>query len=259
MELVATLAEKEKEIQECQDNLQNIKSHATDLQTFLGLKQIEAEITKNEQFVQLLIDDKRLSKRMLHCKINQTLQTLTTDVHCFGEVTTSITPCDITLVRRKDKQTQMMVAGGPSRSISNICLKLKHNLTTAGNQIICCSILTGGKMVFLNYYPVYLLILNADGLIDHKISLRSGGALGVTCIDQNTAAVTSVSDNFIQLVDLNTGNPVKCINTNTACSGITLTNGMLVFCSIGKGLRKVNLKDESIVEIVDFAADSWSR
>jgi chromosome segregation ATPase len=49
MELVATLAENEKEILECQDNLQNIKTHATDLQTFLGLKQIEHEITKNER------------------------------------------------------------------------------------------------------------------------------------------------------------------------------------------------------------------
>jgi predicted RNase H-like nuclease (RuvC/YqgF family) len=129
MDLAATLAEKEKEILECQDNLQNIKSHATDLQTFLGLKQIEAEITKNEQFVQSLMDDKRLSKRMLHYKFNQTLQTLTTDVHCLGEVTTSITQCDITLVRKKDKQAQMMVVGGPSTSISNICLKLKHHLT----------------------------------------------------------------------------------------------------------------------------------
>jgi hypothetical protein len=52
---------------------------------------------------------------------------------------------------------------------------------------------------------------------------------------------------------------VKFINTNTACSGITLTNAMLVFCSIGKGLRKVYLKDESIVEIVDFDANLCSR
>jgi hypothetical protein len=86
--------------------------------------------------------------------------------------------------------------------------------------------------------------------IDHKISIRSGDALGVVCIDQNIVAVTSVSDKFIQLIYLNIGRPVKFINTNTACSGITLTNGMLVFCSIGKGLRKVYLKDESIVEIV---------
>ena len=163
MELVATLAEKEREILECQDNLQNIKSHATDLQTFLGLKQIEAEITKNEQFVQSLIDDQKIYKSMLHCKIDHALKTLTTDVHCFGEVTTSITPCDITLVRRKDKQAQMMVAGGPSRSIGNICLNLKHQLATGGNQITGCSILTGGKMAFINYHSVYLLILNADG------------------------------------------------------------------------------------------------
>jgi hypothetical protein len=34
---------------------------------------------------------------------------------------------------------------------------------------------------------------------------------------------------------------------------------MLVFCSIGQGLKKVDLKDESIVEIVNFSADYWSR
>jgi hypothetical protein len=258
MDLAATLAEKEKEIRECQDNLQNIKTHATDLQTFLGLKQIQAEITKNERFVQSLINDQKVSKRMLHCKIHQTLKSLTTDVHCYGEVTTSITPCDITLERRKDKQAQMMVAGVPSSSISNISLKLKHNLTSGGNQITGCSILTGGKMVFIYYYPVYLLILNADGSIDRKIPVQISHGMDVACIDQNTAAVTSLVDNFIQIVDINTGKPVKRINTNTACSGITSINGTLVFSAIGKGLRKVDLKDESIVEIVNFAAGYWS-
>jgi hypothetical protein len=259
MELVATLAEKEKEILKCQDNLQNMKTHATDLQTFLGLNKIEHEITKNERFVQSLIDHQKVSKTTLHCKINQTLQTLTTDVHCFGEVTTSITPCDITLVRRKDKQAQMMVAGVPARSISNICLKLKQQLITAGNLITGCSILTGGKMAFINSSTAFLLILNVYGSQEGIISLRIRNAFGVACIDQNTAAVTSLSDKLIQLVDLNTGNIVKSIHTNTTCSGITSTNGMLVFCAIGKGLGKVNLKDENIVKIVAFAADCWSR
>lgn len=258
MELMSTLAEKEKEILECQDNLQSIKSNATDLQTFLGLKQMEAEITKNELFVQSLIDDQKVSQRILHCKINQTLNTLTTDVHCFGEVTTPITPCEITLARRKDKQAQMKVAGGPSRSISNICLKLKHPLTTGGNNITGCSILTGGKLAFINFSPVYLLILNAEGSKERKISTGMQRGIDFACIDQNTAAVTSLVNKFIQLVDLNTGKAVKRINVNTTCSGITSTNGMLVFCSIDKGLRKVNLKDERIFEIVDFAADTWS-
>jgi hypothetical protein len=46
--------------------------------------------------MQSLIDNQKVSKTTLHCRINQMLQTLTTDVLCFGEVTTSITPCDIT-------------------------------------------------------------------------------------------------------------------------------------------------------------------
>jgi hypothetical protein len=258
MELVATLEEKEREILECQDNLQHIKSHATDLQTFLGLKQIEAEITKNERFVQSLIDDQKIYKSMLHCKIDHALKTLTTDVHCFGAVTTSITPCDITLVRRKDKQAQMMVAGGPSRSIGNICLNLKHQLATGGNQITGCSILTGGKMAFINYHSVYLLILNADGSTDRKFPLHISYGMDVACIDENTAAVTSPVDKYIALVDLSTGKTGKCINSNTICCGITSASGMLVFSAIGKGLRKVDLKDESIVEIVNSSAPFWS-
>jgi hypothetical protein len=115
----------------------------------------------------------------------------------------------------------MMVADGLSRSISNICLKLEHNLTTDCNQITGCSILTGGKMVFINYDPVYLLILNADGSTDRKIPLQLSYVMNVACIDQNTAAVTSPVDKCIQLVDVNTGKTVKFINTNTICSGIT--------------------------------------
>ena len=152
-----------------------------------------------------------------------------------------------------------MVVGVPARSISNVCIKIKHKLTTGGNDITDCSILTGGKMVFIDHNPAFLLILNVDGSQKRKISLRTRNALGVACIDQNTAAVTSLSDKLIQLVDVNTGKTVKSINTNRTCSGITSINGMLVFVVIGEGLRKVNLKNEYIVEIVAFAADCWSR
>jgi hypothetical protein len=77
-------------------------------------------------------------------------------------------------------------------------------------------------------------------------------------VSTRTRAVASPFDNLIQLVDLNTGKTVKSIHTNSICSGITSTDGMLVFCAVGKGLIKVDLKDENIVEIVAFAADLFS-
>ena len=95
----ATLAEKEKEIRECQDSLQNIDPQATECQTSVALKKIKAAITKNEQFVQSLIDDEEVYKIMLDFEIHQKLKSLTTDVHRYGEVTISMIPCDITEIR----------------------------------------------------------------------------------------------------------------------------------------------------------------
>jgi hypothetical protein len=94
-------------------------------------------------------------------------------------------------------------------------------LTSGGNQITGCSILTGGKMIFIYYYPVYLLILNADGSTDRKIPLHISYGMDVACIDQNTAAVTSPVDKYITLVDLNTEETVKCIVNIAAHNFVT--------------------------------------
>ena len=95
----ATLKKKKKEILECQGNLQNIKQQATNPQTSVDLKQIEAAITKNQLFVQSLIDDEKVYKLMLDFEIHQKLKSLTTDVHRYGEVTISMIPCDFTEIR----------------------------------------------------------------------------------------------------------------------------------------------------------------
>ena len=97
---VTTLEKKKKEIRKCQGNLQNINQQATDPQTSVALKQIEAAITKNELFVQSLIDDENVYKLMLDFEIHQKLKSLTTDVHRYGEVTISMIPCDFTEISK---------------------------------------------------------------------------------------------------------------------------------------------------------------
>jgi hypothetical protein len=57
---------------------------------------------------------------------------------------------------------QVMVAGEPSRSIGNICLNLKHQLATGGNQITGCSILTGGKMAFIVFSSIHATSIPYD-------------------------------------------------------------------------------------------------
>jgi hypothetical protein len=72
-------------------------------------------------------------------------------------------------------------------------------------------------MVFINFHPAFLLILNVDGSQERKVSPLTWHAVDVACIDQNTAAVTSYSKKLIHLVDLNTGKIVKpCYQITTS-------------------------------------------
>jgi hypothetical protein len=61
-------------------------------------------------------------------------------------------------------------------------LKLKHQLITGCNDIAGCSILTGGKMAFINYHPSFLLILNVDGSQECKNVLLIRDAHDVACM-----------------------------------------------------------------------------
>jgi hypothetical protein len=62
-------------------------------------------------------------------------------------------PFELTLVRRKDKQAQMMVADlSPPMPVENLQLKLKHKINIKGNLIIRgCSFLPDGIMLLSCY------------------------------------------------------------------------------------------------------------
>jgi hypothetical protein len=57
-------------------------------------------------------------------------------------------PCELTFLRRKEKQAQMMVADlSPPMSVENIQLKLKQMIKSEGKHIRGCSLLPDGRMV----------------------------------------------------------------------------------------------------------------
>jgi hypothetical protein len=61
-ELLTTLQRKEEEIYQSQINIENIKKYASELQAFLGLKQIQGISMKNENYIQSLIVDDNLKQ-----------------------------------------------------------------------------------------------------------------------------------------------------------------------------------------------------
>jgi hypothetical protein len=65
-----------------------------------------------------------------------------------GDIVVESKPCEMIIVRKKDKQAQLMVAGlSPRMSVENIELTLKQKINIKDIQIRGCTLLPDGRMV----------------------------------------------------------------------------------------------------------------
>ena len=147
-ELLVTLDEKQKEMTEHQTNIVNIEKYASELRTFIAVKQIEKDVETQDSCVQSIINSDSLDQAKLSYKMDTGINTIITSIQKFGEVVVESKPCELTLVRGKDKQAQIMVAVlSPPMPVENIQLKLKQKIHIKGKCIRGCSLLPDGRMV----------------------------------------------------------------------------------------------------------------
>jgi hypothetical protein len=164
-ELLVSLDEKQKELTEYQTNLVHIKKYASDLQTFIAVNQIEKDVETQDTCLQSLIISDSLNQTKLTYKIDTGLKNITTSIQKFAEVVVEAKPCEMVFVRRKDKQSQWMVAElSPPMSVENIQLNLKQKINTKGRSIRGCSLLPDGRMVFCCYMTDTVRFINKEGI-----------------------------------------------------------------------------------------------
>ena len=99
-ELLVSLDEKQKELTEYQTNIVNIKRYASDLQTFLAVKQIEKDVETKDVCLQSLVNSDSLNQTKLSYNIDTGLKTITTSIQKFAVVVES-KPCELTFSRKK--------------------------------------------------------------------------------------------------------------------------------------------------------------
>ena len=122
--LIRSLSDKEKEVIELQNNMSDLKAIASDLQTFLGVKETEPKAAKIEYYLQTLTEGDSLHDVNLSFEANNVLQIIEKNVKSFGEISVKVDDKrTVNLERRKTKQAQIFV-DPTSKSIDNIHLKL---------------------------------------------------------------------------------------------------------------------------------------
>ena len=255
--LLVSLDEKQKELTEYQKNAVNIKNYASDLQTFLALKQIEKEVETQDTCLQSLVNSDSLNQAKLSYKIDSGLKTIATNIQKFSKVVVESKPCEMNLVRKKDKQAQMIVASLlPPMSVDNIQLKLKQKINIKGQtSTVCCLFLDGG-MVFSCSHANTVSFISKEGVELFQIGKDKTGSNTCDTVyikDNNSVAVSSgdIDNRCITIIDRESQKVMTTISMDTYIYGMAAIGRTIYYCAGSKGLLMFNLNDKSISDIIN--------
>lgn len=107
--LLTSVQQTEKDVTEYQNNMANIKQHASDLQAFLYLKQIEQDVDGKDKLIQTLVENKNLNCATLSWNVSSNVQSFQTCISTFGEIVVESKISSIFMGSRKNKQAQITV------------------------------------------------------------------------------------------------------------------------------------------------------
>ena len=255
-EFMVSLDEKQKELSEYKTNMVNIKQYASDLQTFLALKQIGSDVEAQDTCLHALVNSDSLKQTTIYCNIDTSLKNLTTSIQNFGEVVVESKPCEITLVRKKTKQAQIMVADLPPMSVDNIHLNLKQKVCTKGDNIRECSLPPDGRMVFSCFKEHIVTFLNKEGVELFQIGKDKTGSSTFDTLyikEDNSVAVScgDVGNKCIAIIDIEKKDVMTTIHVDTYILGMAIRGKTIYFRALNKGLSMLNLSDKLVSAITD--------
>jgi DNA-binding beta-propeller fold protein YncE len=184
------------------------------------------------------------------------LKNITTSIQKFAEVVVESKHCEMTFVRKKDKQAQMMVSElSPPMSVENIQLNLKQKINTKVTNFRGCSLLPDGRMVFSCFSSRIVTITNKEGIGSFQIDKDKTGSCTYDTVyikDNNSIAVSSGGGGkrCITIIDIESQKVMTTISMAMTIYGMAVRGRTIYFCAEDKGLKMLNLSYKSVSDII---------
>ncbi|XP_071121276.1 uncharacterized protein [Mytilus edulis] len=258
-QLMKALDKHESKIAEHQKNIANIKQHASDIQTFLALKQIESDVDKNCQFIDSITESNVLNRVEIKFYINTSLTDMANSVLEFGKVFIDISNSSVNIVKKKQQQAQLIVPKVSSIvPFENIQVKLEQTIITESSYIRGCCILPDSRFVFTYPYLDKVTVVKQGGTVDFVLNITA--AYGIAYNNEDTTiAISSCwgsQGKHITIIDLPKRKVKKTFSPGGQTIGIAVTNNTLLYHIKNKAIRAMDLVDESIRDITTENMDT---
>lgn len=262
--LVSSLNDIYNAISQCNTEIENMKNYASDIQMFLGMREIQKKIILNEKRVQSMIYNKEIMKVDIEYVEDGTLPDFLTDIKPFGSIAVTSCPSDSSdLVSSKEKQAQILVSED-EQSLDNITLSFEQELDISCNEITGCCVTVRGGYLFIDYDGgnEKLQALHADGEPHYNIPLSSRySSFDLVCIDDKTVAITtgySCEKTCVMVIDLTNRKVKRYVDLPTQPFGICFNGNSLICCCYNMDMHVISCKDFSITKIPNTSTSEYS-
>ncbi|CAC5374907.1 unnamed protein product [Mytilus coruscus] len=170
-QLLSEIEDIERGISDLQVNQNNIRQHASELQTFLALRHIEKEVSDKEECIQSVLKSEDMEIKTLSLVVNKEVQNICRTVS-FESVVVESNSCKVVISENKRQQAQIMVPISTPKCIDDIKLSTKMQINLQSAELLRdCKILPNGKMMFCDYKNKNIIAFNSNGTLEFKIAL----------------------------------------------------------------------------------------
>ncbi|XP_063425533.1 uncharacterized protein LOC134709294 [Mytilus trossulus] len=261
--VLTTLKNQEEEITEYQENFTIVKQHASELQIFLAMKNLEKDIAVKGQFIESITKSDYMNQVNISCIVNQlSLHQITASVQRCVEMKVISNPCNLSIQKKKDRQAQTSLTHF-TKNIDSLTLTLQKHINTGLKNVRGCSLLPGGRMIFSCFTQSKLSVFNSVGQLDFEIK-NIDDPFDLVYIGNDCVAVSSGKSLPINVINIKKNKREKTIKVSTFSDGVKDNDGVayldgnLIYCGREEGLRKISCFDGSVSTIGSNDALSYA-
>ncbi|XP_063426841.1 uncharacterized protein LOC134710416 [Mytilus trossulus] len=244
--IVQQMEQQASQIDQMQNQFTKMTQYATELQMYIGLREIEKTTTQGAKYLEDLENGDHVSEKNLEVNISSALQSILQDIKSFGDININTTSSTLRLKTSRKDQAQHLVPNVPV--IEQIKPSLLTRLTSTIDMklnIWACLILPDGESITLDRNKKQLLLFSKDGIFIRKVISFTKHPWGACFVRNYTVAVTLRSANQIALVDVKKDRIIQTIKLSHDCFGVASDGKTLVISSGGSQCTTVNLNDMS--------------
>ncbi|VDI76795.1 Hypothetical predicted protein [Mytilus galloprovincialis] len=235
-------------INQLQNEFSKMIQYATELQMYIGLREIEKTTSQAEKYIEDLKSGGPLDEVYLEFTLSSELNSIFKDVKSFGDINFNNSPFTLQVKEGRKGQAQHLVP--TITTLEQIKPSMVRHLTIPEDRkrlcIDACGILPDGKYLILdsNYSKSCLLLFSNDGMFMREVVEFTEPTWDTCFVRNNTVAVALEIKNQTALVDVEKNKIFKSINLSHKCLSVTSDGQILVISSLEKSTI-VNLNDMS--------------